>query len=144
MSFNFKTKVVIKDINVHKMFHTYEHFIKDSKCQKFFQEPQNLECNYCKNFSNTLQFGIPVYIKEKEKSNLEIGISGNYCSFLCSYKHFVSFEEDKTYKKNIKFTDSGTFFKFLAYKFFKDYDIEKYSGNVPIDLNNYNISFKKV
>jgi hypothetical protein len=144
MSFNFKTKIVIQDINVHKMFQTYEHFVKDVKCKSFFQEAQNQECNYCKNFSNDLQFGIPVYIKEKEKPNLEIGVSGNYCSFLCSYKHFVSFEEDKYYKKNIKFADSGIFFKFLAYKFFKDYDIQKYSDKVVIDLNNYNISFKKV
>jgi hypothetical protein len=144
MSFNFKTKIVIKDINVHKMFHTYEHFVKDSKYQSFFQESQTYECQYCKNVSDKLDFGIPVYIKEKEKSNLEIGISGNYCSFLCSYKHFISFDEDKKYKKNIKFTDSGTFFKFLAYKFFKDYDIEKYSDKVTIDIKHHNISFKKV
>lgn len=150
MSFNFKTKIIVKDINPNKLFHTYKQFMKDVKYQKFFKESENNECQYCKKISDKLDFGIPVYIKTKpsnfEASRIqmnEVGLSGNYCSFICSYKHFVDLEENTPYKKNIKFTDSGTFFKYLSYIFFKDYDIEKHS-NQDINLNLYNIIFKKI
>jgi hypothetical protein len=144
MSFNFKSKIIVKDINPNKMFHTYEHFVKDPKYQKFFKEQDNNECQYCKNISNNLDFGIPVYIKNTSKdSNVEIGIHGNYCSFTCSYKHFLELEENSQYKKNIKFTDSGPFFKYLSYKFFKDYNIENFKDK-ELDLNLYNITFKKI
>jgi len=144
MSFNFKTKIIIKDINPNKMFNTYEHFIKDNKYQKFFKEQDNKECQYCKNISDNLEFGIPIYIKNTSKdSNAEIGIHGNYCSFICSYKHYLELEENTQYRKNIKFTDSGIFFKYLSYKFFKDYNIENNIDKI-IDLNSYNIIFKKI
>ena len=144
MSFNFKSKIIIKDINPIKMFYMYEHFVKDSKYQKFFKEQENNECHYCKNINDKLEFGIPVYIKKiNDKSNIEIGIHGNYCSFICSYKHYLDLEENTQYRKNIKFTDSGAYFKYLSYKFFKDYNIEKFT-NKDIDLNLHNIVFKKI
>ncbi len=143
MSFNFKTKIIIKDINPNKMFHTYEHFVKDTKYQKFFNQSENKECQYCNQISEKLDFGIPVYIKNISKYNIEIGTYGNYCSFGCSYKHFLTLEENTQYRKNIKFTDSGPFFKYLSYKFFKDYNVENFIDNY-VDLDSYNLKFKKI
>ena len=150
MSFNFKTKIIVKDINPNKIFHIYEHFTEDLKYQHFFKESDNNECHYCKKNSDKLDFGIPIYIKSipprVEASKIkttEVGISGNYCSFGCSYKHFLILEENTQFKKNIKLTDSGTFFKYLSYKFFKDYKLENFV-NEDIDLNLHNIIFKKI
>jgi hypothetical protein len=144
MSFNFKSKIIVKDINPNKMFHTYEHFVKDSKYQKFFKEQENNECHFCKTISDKLDFGIPIYLKNiNNSSNLEIGIYGNYCSFICSYEHYIELEENSQYRKNIKFTDSGSYFKYLSYKFFRDYNIKNFRGK-DIDLSLHNIIFKKV
>ena len=140
MSFNYKPKIIIKNIDLISLYNSYESFVKDPLYERFlipFSE-ENTQCTYCNNILSLGEpiYGIPVSVKEiNEKLNVEI--CGSYCSFLCSYKHFINMESQSSKKKNIKFADSGPLFKFLFYRLFKDYDIENHKEN--IDLKDFNI-----
>jgi hypothetical protein len=142
MSFNSKTKINIGTIDYKEIYKKYEDYTKNSNYEIFFNNLNStIECAYCKKIKLQLNFGIPIYIKEVN-SKLEVGVYGSYCSFNCSYKHYKLTEENTPYKKNIKFTDSGVFFRFLCFKIFKDYNMD--SHDEEINFKEYDIIIKKV
>lgn len=143
MSFNYKPKIFIKNLEVEDLYRKYENFMKDPEFKKFLKPftSEDTFCHYCENSLklNETVFGIPVAIKEMD-DKLQVDVCGSYCSFICSYKHYIKLEADSSKRKNIKFTDSGPFFKFLAYRIFKDYNIENHTEK--IDLDKVNIELK--
>lgn len=142
MSFNSKTKFSIGTIDYKEIYKKYEEYTKDSNYNYFFDNLNTtIECGYCKNIKLQLKFGIPISMKEIQ-NKLEIGFHGHYCCFSCAYKHYKQLEENTPYRKNIKFTDSGVFFRFLCFKLFKDYHMETH--NEEINLEDYDILVKKV
>ena len=143
MSFNYKPKVIIKNIDIKKLYSNYNEYLNNPVYKKFLTPFSNEihECNECKNiisFGDQI-FGIPVAIKE-EKSKLCVDICGTYCSFKCAYIDFNKMELYSSKKKNIKYIDSGPLFKYLFYKIYKSYDIE--SQNSDINLYDLNIELK--
>jgi hypothetical protein len=142
MSFNYKPKVIIKNINAEKIYSKYEELIKKPDFNKFFNNfSEDIKlCQFCssKIELGSIIYGIPVSIKETN-AKLVVDVCGTYCSFKCTNDHFLIFDSETSRKKNIKFTDSGPLIKFLTYKFYKTYTIEE---NQEIDLDKHNIIFK--
>ena len=142
MSFNSKTKFNIGNIDYKEIYKKYEDYTKNVTYEHFFNNMNTtIECTYCKKIKLNLSFGIPIYIKEVN-SKLEVGVHDSYCSFSCAYKHYKVMEENTPYRKNIKFTDSGVFFRFLSFKIFKDYNMEYHDEE--INFKTHDILIKKV
>lgn len=147
MSFNYTPKIVLRDINSEKLFSEYNLFSQSTEYQKFFKEfsELNTNCQFCFSpiESDSIVFGTPVSIRETEENGkrfIDVESIGTCCSFQCSYKKYLLDEQDR--KKNIKFTDSGTFFQFLLFYFFKEYDYEKHSEK--IDPKEFGVRYKTV
>jgi hypothetical protein len=142
MSFNTKSKINIGAVDYKEVYKKYESYSKDKIYDHFFNNLNTtIECMHCKKIKLQLNFGIPLYIKAVN-SCLEVGVHGSYCSFICAYKHYKIMEENTPYRKNIKYTDSGVFFRFLSFKLFKDYNIESHDEEINFKENN--IIIKKV
>jgi hypothetical protein len=142
MSFNTKSKINIGSIDYKEISIKYEKYTKDKSYDHLFNNLNStIECMFCKKIKLQLNFGIPLYIKEVN-SKLEVGVHGSYCSFICAYKHYKVMEENTLYRKNIKYTDSGVFFRFLCFKLFKDYNIDLHDEE--IDFKKHDIIIKKV
>ena len=143
MSFNYKPKIVLKDFNFEKFYDEYVSYSNEIEFKKFFQNSieEDRKCQWCFTLIPLDEqiYGIPIGIRDYN-SGLEVDIYGNYCSLQCSFKHYRNIEEDSTKRKNIKFMDSGQYFKFLFYKIFKSFDIE----NISKDIDLKNIKFNKI
>jgi hypothetical protein len=130
MSFNLKPKLVLKRLDIEKIFNLYESYTKNPEFYQFFVNVYDLEtkCIHCKKDldKSKKQYGIPISMNFKEDT-LEFEVCGKYCSFFCSYKEFCKKEKDNTKKINIKYSDTRPLFRFLSYKFFGECD--------PIDKN---------
>jgi hypothetical protein len=144
MSFNYKPKIVLKNI---KFEEVYEKYVSQSDNKDFlvhFQSSieENRKCEFCSKLISIDEYiyGIPIGMRTID-SELEIDIFGTYCSLHCAYKKYKNIEEDSTKRKNIKFVESGQYFKCLFYKLFKSYNIEDFDNHI-IDLKN--IKFKKI
>jgi len=139
MSFNYKPKIILQDIDYNSLYNSYQNFTKDVKYQKFFKaiKDKNLECNSCKKILDIdkLYLGIPINIKEKN-SKFEIEVYGQYCSLSCSYKHYLELEENPSYKRNILFADSGPIFHFLSYKLFQDYNVLNHFEYIDLETKD--------
>jgi hypothetical protein len=143
MSFNYKPKIVLKNFSFEKIYEEYISFSKEKELNSFFLSTveENRKCQLCSILipHGKQIYGIPVGIRNSD-SELEVDIYGNYCSFKCSFKHYRNMEEDSTKRKNIKFMDSGQYFKCVFYKLFKSFDIQ----NKSEDLDLKNIKFRKI
>ncbi len=144
MSFNYKPKIVLKNI---KFEEVYEKYVSQSHNKDFlihFQSSieENRKCEFCSKLISLEEYiyGIPIGMRTID-SDLEIDIFGTYCSLHCAYKKYRNIEEDSTKRKNIKFVESGQYFKFLFYKLFKSYNIEDF---VIDKINLKGIKFKKI
>lgn len=145
MTFNYKPKIILKNTNSKEFFEIYKGYILNPEYKIFFENilEEDRTCQYCRDHISLGHqiYGIPICMKTEE-SKIQFDVCGVYCSLQCSYVHYRNMEEDSARKKNVKFTDSGPFFKFLFYKFFKDYDIHKFDKK--IDLSSKNIWFNFV
>jgi hypothetical protein len=142
MSFNYKPKVIVKNIEPDKLYVQYEKFTNDITYKKFFSNFSEdiKQCQYCSNkieLGNNI-FGIPVSIREINSKTI-VEVCGNYCSFKCVNDDFIISDSGTSRKKNIKFTDSGPMIKLLTYKFYKSYKIKE---DQEIDLDKFNMEFK--
>jgi hypothetical protein len=143
MSFNYKPKIVLKKFNFEKFYEDYILYSKDKEFNSYFHTSieEDRKCQLCSILipHGKQIYGIPIGIRSLN-SELEVDIYGNYCSFKCSFKHYRNIEEDSTKRKNIKFMDSGQYFKCIFYKIYKSFDIE----NISADIDFKNIKFNRI
>ena len=143
MSFNYKPKIVLKKFNFDKIYQEYNLYSNDKDFKIFFESSveEDRKCQLCSLIIPLEKqiYGIPIGIRN-HNSELEVDIYGTYCSFKCAFKNYRNMEEDSTKRKNIKFVNSGQYFKCLFYKLFKTFTIE----NIVEDIDLKNIIFKKI
>ena len=144
MSFKYKPKLIISDINFEKIYLLYESYIRDPDYEKYLKKlPNNCsECQFC-NSTLLLQkdiYGIPLSLKNQNGKILIKGY-GSYCSLSCSYKHYCKLNMDSSRKKNVLFTDTGPIFKFLSYHLFKDYNLENHTKEIDLETKNIYYEF---
>ena len=145
MSFNYKPKIVLKNFAFEKFYEEYVSYSNEKEFKKFFQNSieEDRKCQLCSTLIPLDEqiYGIPIGMRAIN-SELEVDIFGNYCSLPCSFKHYRNMEEDPKRRKNIKFIDSGQYFKCLFYKIFKTYNME--DNTQEFDLKSKQIKFKKI
>ncbi len=145
MSFKYKPKIVLKNLNYQGIFEKFNSYLQDKDLHVYFQNSitEDRNCQLCSKLIPLEEqiYGIPICIRQLEKE-LEIDMYGTYCSLQCSYQNYKNIKENTTTRKNIKFLDSEQLFRCLFYKLCKKYTIEFVDRH--INLKDKSIKIKKI